>query len=263
MNVLQLKSDGNKVKLLQSLLNQLGYQIVINGAFGNQTANAVMQFQKDYNLTVDGIVGQHTYHKISSLWASNSLRGIDISRLNGEVNWETIGFEASFAYCKASQGPVFKDPKFQGYFNELKNAGIIRGAYHTLTFQNANAEEQIQNFLDCNIDFSLPGILPPILGVEWQVAATNHYDFKHRAICKQVMKEWLEGITVKTGRTPIIYTTRVFWNDYLGNPSEFNNYPLWLASYPSAQPNLPNYNTFWQNCSDKIRSNVSGKVEKR
>ncbi|WP_279232058.1 peptidoglycan-binding domain-containing protein [Clostridium sp. HBUAS56017] len=36
----------------------------IDGNFGNGTANAVVQFQRDNNLSADGIVGRNTWREL-------------------------------------------------------------------------------------------------------------------------------------------------------------------------------------------------------
>jgi peptidoglycan hydrolase-like protein with peptidoglycan-binding domain len=63
-------SSGENVSQLQTQLQNLGYDIGTTGAdgkFGKNTAAAVRQFQKDYNLQVDGIVGDQTMSALSQL----------------------------------------------------------------------------------------------------------------------------------------------------------------------------------------------------
>ncbi|MBB6499654.1 glycoside hydrolase family 25 protein [Pedobacter cryoconitis] len=197
--------------------------------------------------------------------ASTALKGIDISHYNGKITWPTLSNEISFVYCKASQGITFKDPMFKEYFGQLTNAGIIRGAYHFLTFQNAPADQQIANFLGNGINFSTPGTLPPVLDIEWQVPdSLNAYIIANRTICIQLIKDWLNGVEAKTGRTPMIYTNTNFWHDYLGNPSGFGNYPLWIASYQTKPPVLPpdwTAYTFWQNSDKGTFNGITGPVD--
>ncbi len=265
MDTLQLGSQGAEVKSLQGQLLQLGYQLTADGIFGNDTQTVVIQFQKDHNLVADGVAGSNTITTLNNLLPSQTVKGVDISHQNGKVTWQTLGSEVDFVFCKASQGSTFKDPMFQQYFTELKNIGTIKGAYHFLTFQNATADQQIANFLACGIDYSAPGLLPPVLDVEWQVPDTlNPYILANRASCIQLISDWLAGVASKTGRTPIIYTNRVFWHDYLGNPSGFDKYPLWIAAYQLLPPALPpgwsDY-TFWQNSGNGTISSIAGQVD--
>lgn len=62
MELLLLGSSGPNVKLIQSLLNRIGYNSgQVDGIFGVLTQRAVAQFQRNNNLTADGIVGPETW----------------------------------------------------------------------------------------------------------------------------------------------------------------------------------------------------------
>lgn len=58
--------NGAAVEGLQTDLSERGYDCVIDGVFGENTEKAVKAFQKDNNLTVDGIVGFQTGQKFGA-----------------------------------------------------------------------------------------------------------------------------------------------------------------------------------------------------
>lgn len=65
MYILKLGSTGPLVKLLQSVLINLGYDTgKIDGIFGLKTQNAVLQYQKNNYLTPDGVVDNKTWNSL-------------------------------------------------------------------------------------------------------------------------------------------------------------------------------------------------------
>lgn len=61
-------SSGSDVKILQNYLNWLGYDCgSIDGVFGKKTQKAVKNFQRAYDLKVDGIVGKATWTQLHQL----------------------------------------------------------------------------------------------------------------------------------------------------------------------------------------------------
>ena len=58
--------DKNAVTELQRLLNQNGASLAEDGIFGDQTKQAVLNFQKQNNLAQDGIVGSQTWGALTS-----------------------------------------------------------------------------------------------------------------------------------------------------------------------------------------------------
>lgn len=58
----QTGSTGDNVREIQSLLTQRGYSPgPVDGIFGPLTKTAVMRFQSDRGITIDGIVGPTTW----------------------------------------------------------------------------------------------------------------------------------------------------------------------------------------------------------
>ena len=64
--VLRRGSTGDKVVLLQTLLQKLGFALAIDGDFGPGTEVAVSRFQSDNKLAVDGIVGADTWKALGA-----------------------------------------------------------------------------------------------------------------------------------------------------------------------------------------------------
>lgn len=63
-------SSGDEVKTLQELLNSSGYNLAVDGQFGQKTQQAVKDYQTKNNLTVDGIVGDKTWGALTNSTSS-------------------------------------------------------------------------------------------------------------------------------------------------------------------------------------------------
>lgn len=69
---LQVGDKGDNVRAMQEKLQEYGYyQGEIDGVYGNQSRQAVEQFQYMHGLTVDGIAGRHT---LTVLFESDEIR---------------------------------------------------------------------------------------------------------------------------------------------------------------------------------------------
>ena len=87
---------GNKgpyVTLLQTMLMDRGYKLPnygADGSFGNETETAVKQFQQDWGLTMDGIVGQKTWGVLETSPEKKALYTVTLPHLSKEVANELL-----------------------------------------------------------------------------------------------------------------------------------------------------------------------------
>jgi len=72
---LRLGSAGNAVRTVQTRLNRISVNYpaipkisAADGIFGTETENAVLEFQRIFSLTADGIVGKATWYRIQSIY---------------------------------------------------------------------------------------------------------------------------------------------------------------------------------------------------
>lgn len=84
-------SSGSAVNTLQQILYQYGYDIDVDGIFGDQTLAAVQDYQKNNGLTVDGIVGDNTW---GSLTANVPSERVTTSATNKKSSSNTTGTTA-------------------------------------------------------------------------------------------------------------------------------------------------------------------------
>ena len=74
--LLRVGSRGENVRIMQNYLNAIGRiytgipTLVVDGIYGNATANAVRTFQRLFGLMVDGIIGRITWNRIVTVYNS-------------------------------------------------------------------------------------------------------------------------------------------------------------------------------------------------
>lgn len=65
VGIVKKGSTGTAVKILQAALNTVyGKKLTVDGICGNNTVNAIKEFQKGNGLTVDGVCGFNTWSKL-------------------------------------------------------------------------------------------------------------------------------------------------------------------------------------------------------
>jgi N-acetylmuramoyl-L-alanine amidase len=74
-------SKGESVTKLQKFLVSIGYDILVDGKFGNQTLGALKDFQQKNGLESDGICGNITWEFINNYNSDNALYTVSISNL--------------------------------------------------------------------------------------------------------------------------------------------------------------------------------------
>lgn len=91
-NWIEYGDKGNDVKTLQTKLNKVGYKLEVDGICGNATVAAIKDFQKKYNLAVDGQAGKNTITKLNSVISAN----------------ENKNFKAFVGACTIDSTPVYQ-----------------------------------------------------------------------------------------------------------------------------------------------------------
>ncbi len=128
-----LGSTGEDVKDLQKVLDGTVADLVVDGFFGEQTKEAVMAFQKEYGLTIDGIVGSQTWAIVDTIDVSENdtnshpilrfgSKGSDVEYLQRRLNG--IGFGTIVVDEIFGVGTEEAVKKFQKYYG-LTVDGIV------------------------------------------------------------------------------------------------------------------------------------------
>jgi lysozyme len=180
--------------------------------------------------------------------------GIDVSVYQGNINWAQVKTAKDFAIARVSDG-TYLDTKFDQNWSGMKAAGIIRGAYQFFE-PGESATAQADIMIQKMVGFG-PGDLPPMLDMEVTGGQSP-------ATITAKIHTWVDKIKAATGRTPLIYTGKYFWDPNV-QTTDFASFPLVIAAY--VKPNCPNTPTawnkwsMWQYSSTGTVPGISGNVD--
>jgi GH25 family lysozyme M1 (1,4-beta-N-acetylmuramidase) len=189
----------------------------------------------------------------TSAGAATSVRGMDVSGYQGNVNWSSAYSKgARFAYIKATEGTGYVNPYFAQQYNGSYNVGMIRGSYHFARPNISSGATQADYFVAHGGGWSRDGkTLPGALDIEWNpYSGGTCYGLSQTGMVAWI-KAFSDEYHRKTTRWPVIYTATSWWSQCTGNRGDFTSTnPLWVARYASAPGTLPyawGFYTFWQN----------------
>lgn len=187
-----------------------------------------------------------------------SPEGIDVSSHQGIVNWPLVEHDGYlFAFTKATGGAWYINPTLARNWQEIRQAGMQRGAYH-YAFESSG-----QPFPgpgpEAEADFFLSKVMP--LGLEPGDMLVLDIEEGQGNLGQWVLR-WCQRVEYVVGFKPLIYTGTWF-SDPHGFPSvpQLADYPLWLAAYQSQMPPPPKPWTkvsFWQYTSSGTVTGVRG-----
>jgi len=179
------------------------------------------------------------------------VRGMDVSSHQGNVNWPAAATAgARFAYVKATESTTYTNPYFPQQYNGSYNAGLVRGAYHFALPDRSSGTAQADYFVSHGGGWTRDGrTLPPALDIEY-----NPYGPTCYGLSPASMVSWIRAFSTevhaRTGRYPVIYSTRNWWVDCTGNNAGFGaTNPLWIACYCASAGTMPagwSFQTIWQ-----------------
>ena len=187
--------------------------------------------------------------------ADGKFDGIDVSRHQGNINWDEIkkNPKIQYVYIKATEGSDLVDECYRNNIRNARKAGLKVGSYHYLS-NRSSVTTQFQNFANtANRDEQ---DLIPVIDVE---------------VCKQWTPQQLRDslmvfakmVEDYYGCKPIIYTYETFYKSYLGKA--FANYPIFIAKYPRNPNDKPNIDgvkwLMWQFAETGRIPGIKGNVD--
>ena len=119
-----VKGDTKQnITAVQTRLKELGYYTIkVDGIWGSKTLAAVKNFQRDYGLTVDGIVGDRTEKALKI-----TLTGSGGSTSSGSISSSNLNLLAPCVYAEARGEP---------YMGQVAVAAVVLNRVRSSKFPN-------------------------------------------------------------------------------------------------------------------------------
>lgn len=209
------------------------------------------------------------------------ITGVDVASYQhpggASIDWRKVaGAGHRFGYVKATEGTSYTNPWFASDYAGIAAAGMYRGAYHYArpALPLTTAEGQARYFV--SVAGTATGGLD--LPLELDLEETGGLG---QADLAEWTRRFLAEVTRLTGKRPLVYTGRWFWQGSIGGYGNDigQNYRLWTADYRCQRvdgslwcdPNTDTYNppvyggwgqwTFWQNYSVGAVPGIIGSVD--
>lgn len=216
----------------------------------------------DYELIVQNENGIREY--IEADGSVSSKFGVDVSKFQGEVDWETVKKQGAtfvfprIAYRGYSVGAIIEDETFEANVKGAKAAGLDVGVY--IFSQAVTVEEGIEEAEFIIEKIKGMGITGPI------VFDTEYYDEPADARANLITREERTAIAKafcetieEAGYKPMIYAnTR--WLLLGINWDELADYDVWYAYYGD-EPMLPYEFAIWQYSCEGVLEGIDNYVD--
>ncbi|MFC4244077.1 GH25 family lysozyme [Gryllotalpicola reticulitermitis] len=165
--------------------------------------------------------------------------GVDAS---GAVNWASAPLNTKFAYVEATDHAK-ANAHFAANWKGAEKAGLLRGAYHfgVPNKSASNGATQAKFFFAHGGNYPKDGTtLPPVLDVEFDPNGGKGTSDPTQcwALTPAQSSAWITSyvhtLASLSGRTPVVYTSKSYWQDCLGGASDVASSPLWIVDTSTA-----------------------------
>jgi GH25 family lysozyme M1 (1,4-beta-N-acetylmuramidase) len=159
--------------------------------------------------------------------------GIDVSYWQSKIDWSKVKTTKKYAIIRTGDG-LYQDKLFAVNWKGCHDQGLICGVYQ---FFRPGKDPIVQADLMLSMMGPLkPGDLAPMIDVE----AT---DGQPPAVVAAKVTQWVNHVKQKTGRDPLVYTGKYFWDGNVKSSAQAN-LPLVHAQYCTNC--CPKISTYWK-----------------
>lgn len=203
---------------------------------------------------------KYTFASDGSLVTGSGTFGIDVSKWNGNINWNSVKSSgASYAiircgYRGSSTGALVEDPKFAANISGANAAGLKVGVYFfTQAVNEKEAVEEASMVLDLVRKYKVS--YPIFLDVESSGGRADGIDKATRtAVCKAFC-----ATIQNSGYTAGVYANKTWLTNKI-DAGSLGSYKIWLAQYAATPTYSGRYN-LWQYSSKGSVPGISGNVD--
>lgn len=170
-------------------------------------------------LTAQGIIWPNRV-----LAARYDVRGVDVSRYQGEVDWDVLAEQdLDFAWIKATEGASHTDEQFAASWAAATRTELLVGAYHFMSFESPGAD-QAEHLAE--VVPATPGTLPPVIDLEFYGAYHDEHPTAQEV--HRILEPLVAGIEEHYGVLPVVYATQEAYDLYLAD--RYPDLPVWIRS---------------------------------
>lgn len=156
-STLQKGSKGGEVTEWQNFLNSQGYNLTVDGDFGDNTYNATVDWQQKNGLDVDGIVGENTWGKAGYTPYSTLSTPTSIPKTDTTSYGDTDAGKASLNTYNNAKADV---DSYKGYeFTEYTKGEDVLAAEDNLNTHLANKPGEYNSQWQSQLDALMNSIL--------------------------------------------------------------------------------------------------------
>ena len=183
------------------------------------------------------------------------MKGIDVSKHNGAVNWTSAATAIDFAIIRAGYGKTYVDPWFERHLAGAQAAGLRVGVYHysyALTVEDARAEARHLLDIINGRKFDMP--------LWFDMEDADGYKAKHGFTfswpnISAITQAFIDTIRA-AGYQCGVYASKSWFEDYINVDAD----AIWLAQW-SSKPTYVGKFDVWQNSDSGTVPGVTGKVD--
>jgi GH25 family lysozyme M1 (1,4-beta-N-acetylmuramidase) len=190
---------------------------------------------------------------------AGAVQGVDVASfqhpkspqypLGAPINWPEVAAATTgiqFAAVKATEGAYYQNPFALTDLAQARSAGLSVVAYAFAIPNGNGASKSAPAQADYLLSYLGAGGsgVPIMLDMEYDPYISTDKTDQCYGLTPAALVSWVSAfdteVQLKTGRLPIIYTPRSWWNTCAGGSTAFGQMPLWVpALTTAASPGLP------------------------